>query len=207
METIDTWTTTAIKQLLDSKPTADVLGDALKQANRDGFWLEFGVASGSSLRNIVRHAEATQPRPIVAGFDSFDGLPEDWIGDLTKGSFHQETIPDVPGAEIVVGLFDQTLDRWISTRLKRSSKQVVSLLHIDCDLYQGAKYALSNLVTYLVPGSIIVFDELFAYDGFEKHEWKALYECGIEENLFNFRWNSYLRHNNGYGWSASVVIM
>jgi len=46
----------------------------------------------------------------------------------------------------------------------------------DCDIYDGARDVLFLLGNRLVSGSIIVFDELFNYPGYEKHEIKALFE-------------------------------
>jgi hypothetical protein len=51
----------------------DLLKFALARAPRDGLVLEFGVATGAFLRFL-----AGQTNRTVHGFDSFDGLPEDW---------------------------------------------------------------------------------------------------------------------------------
>lgn len=40
----------------------------------EGLWLEFGVHEGKSLNMIAEIAETT-----VYGFDSFRGLPKDWV--------------------------------------------------------------------------------------------------------------------------------
>jgi hypothetical protein len=59
----------------------------------------------------------------------------------------------------------------------------VSFVYIDCDIYDGARDVLFLLGSRLVTGSIIVFDELFNYPGYEKHEIKALYEFLAGSNI------------------------
>ena len=39
---------------------------------RDGYWFEFGVHSGSTINTLSSFCEK------IYGFDSFEGLPEDW---------------------------------------------------------------------------------------------------------------------------------
>src|SRR5689334_20809924 len=51
-----------------------LLRHAVSLARTEGLFLEFGVAGGSSISLIA--ACASQSR--VFGFDSFEGLPEDW---------------------------------------------------------------------------------------------------------------------------------
>lgn len=169
----------------------DVLGEAMTKTNQYGFWLEFGVADGGSLRRMTDYASkikhnipSENPQLNIVGFDSFEGLPEDWFIHKA-GHFKMDNIPNVPGAQIVVGLFDATVMPWI---VEQKIKPQITLVHIDCDLYQGAKHALTCVAPFLVPGSIIVFDELINYEGYEDHEWRALYEVSIVDKLFSFEW-------------------
>lgn len=138
---------------------------------RSGLWCEFGVYKGETLRLLAAHKGAAR----LVGFDSFQGLPQDWTRPDTKsfkvGTFACE-VPEVDGAELVVGLFEQTLPTF-DTR-----GAPVTLLHVDCDIYSAAATALSwAQVHLLAPGAIVVFDELVGYPGFEAHEWRALSEA------------------------------
>lgn len=128
-----------------------------------GHALEFGVASGRTLRLIAESMPVT-------GFDSFEGLPEDWRDGFPKGAFSCN-VPSVPDAEIVVGLFEQTLPVWIDNNTEILSE--LGLVHIDCDLYSSTKTIFKHLEEFIVPGVIIVFDEYHGYPGFENHEFKA----------------------------------
>ena len=146
----------------------------------DGDILEFGVFNGKSINIISNYF----PDQTVYGFDSFEGLPEDWVtnpGPIkhTKGYFAVDKLPEVnPNVKLIKGFFDITLEKWI----EEYSLEQVKFLHIDSDLYSSANYILTVLNDYIKPGTIIVFDELYpwsnedAYLYWMEGEWKALVE-------------------------------
>jgi len=76
-------------------------------------------------------------------------------------------VPD--NTVLVKGLFIDTLPGQLRT-IDRQYKchTPVSFVHIDCDIYDGARDVLFLLSNRFVKGSIIVFDELFNYPDFEK---------------------------------------
>lgn len=137
---------------------------------RSGLWCEFGVFRGDTLRLLAKEKGAAR----LVGFDSFQGLPEAWVrGDTAQfraGTFACP-VPDVPGAELVVGLFADTLPNF-DTR-----GAPLTLLHVDCDIYSAAATVLEWAAPHLRPGSVVVFDELVGYPGYEQHEWRALGEA------------------------------
>jgi glycosyltransferase involved in cell wall biosynthesis len=133
--------------------------------SRSGLWLEFGVFQGKSLRQLVAACGDAK----VYGFDSFKGLPEDWKPNVRKGSFAVNAPPIVEGAELVVGMFADTLPGFVFS-------DPVTLVHIDCDIGSAASTALRAVVPHLADGAFIVFDELWNYEGFERHEMRALYD-------------------------------
>jgi hypothetical protein len=143
------------------------LAHAIAVAPAGGYFVEFGVASGRTLRQLAAM------RPTI-GFDSFAGLPEDWRPEYPRGTFAQKDIPIVPNAAIVVGLFENTLPK---------IHVGVALAHIDCDLYASAKAALAWVKEHAIPGCVVVFDEFFGYPGAEHHEEKALRESGLVYEL------------------------
>tara|TARA_R110002073_G_scaffold191088_1_gene349759 strand:+ start:234 stop:617 length:384 start_codon:yes stop_codon:yes gene_type:complete len=51
----------------------ELLRLAIERVSNPGLFLEFGVASGASINFIAANTDTT-----VHGFDSFQGLPEDW---------------------------------------------------------------------------------------------------------------------------------
>lgn len=144
---------------------------ALELAPADGLVLEFGVASGRT----IRHISKARPNSTVYGFDAFSGLPETWRTGFEKGAFRQTIPPEVPpNCHLIVGPFEDTLPRFI-----KDNGAEIAFVHIDCDLYSGTRAILENCHPYLRAGTIICFDEYFNYPGFEKHEflaWKEFYE-------------------------------
>jgi hypothetical protein len=106
----------------------------------------------------------------VVGFDWFEGLPDHWRDGFGIGIF-RTTPPMVPGAELVTGLFEDTLPTW------RVPGDVV-LVHVDCDLYSSTRTVLDHIGPHLKPGCLVVFDEFHGYPGSEEHEERAWREWG-----------------------------
>lgn len=144
-------------------------------------WLEFGVATGTTINYISRFTNET-----VYGFDSFEGLPEKWRDGFDKGSFTRNgNLPNVnSNVELIKGWFNETLVNFMETHNKK-----VSFIHMDADLYSSTKYIFDVLKNYIDTDCIIVFDELVNYPGFDgdKGELKAFYEF-ITENEVDYEW-------------------
>ncbi|WP_454287073.1 class I SAM-dependent methyltransferase [Rhizobium arsenicireducens] len=133
--------------------------------------MEFGVFSGRSI-NLIANSIGIGTK--VYGFDSFEGLPEDWRGNFKKGTFSVPTLPEVrQNVELVKGWFDQTLPRFTSERLNGKK---TNFLHIDCDLYSSTKTIFDTLIEHIADDCVIVFDEYFNYPGWQDHEVKAFKE-------------------------------
>ncbi len=161
----------------------DTLRYATRQVTVQGMVLEFGVATGTTLRLIAEGL----PDHSIYGFDTFEGLPQNWRTGFPKGEFRQESIPEVPGVELVVGLFEDTLDGFLAQH-----PGPVALLHVDSDYYSAAMTVLNQVGPRLVPGSIIVFDEYFNYPGWQGGEHRAWEEfvestgVGLEYLAYTF---------------------
>ena len=132
-------------------------------------YLEFGVAAGASIRWWVEnspHWEST-----FVGFDSFAGLPEDWL-NRPRGSFstngESPAITD-PRCSFVKGLIQDTLPEWLTGREFRRR----TVLHIDVDLYSSTLVVLTQLLPKLKVSDIIIFDEF----GVELHEYRAFVDA------------------------------
>jgi predicted O-methyltransferase YrrM len=143
----------------------DTLRFALGLIKGPGLALEFGVATGTTLKII---AEAVAADRTVVGFDSFTGLPETWRSGFPVGEFAQNDIPTVEGAEIVVGLFEDELPKFLAR-----NDEPVAFLHVDCDLYSSSKTVLDLVGDRLAPDAVLVFDEFFNYPGWRRHEFRA----------------------------------
>lgn len=161
------------------------LEHALSLAPADGMALEFGVYKGRTL-HVIATARGNQQ---VFGFDSFQGLPEDWRSGLPAGTFATDNIPDIPGAELVVGWFADTLPDFLAHH-----PGPVSFLHVDADLYSSAVTVFTHVGPRLRPGSVIVFDEYFNYPGWQRHEHRAWQEF-VAAAALEFQYVAYTGNN------------
>jgi hypothetical protein len=144
----------------------ELLAAAANAADAEGLVLEFGVFQGRSLNFL---AKKMAPRPLH-GFDSFEGLPTDW-GPRPAGTFSLGgQLPPVEGnVTLHKGWFQETVPGFLAAH-----PGPVALLHVDCDLYESARYALDQVADRVVPGSVIVFDEFGGF--FSAHEQQAFLE-------------------------------
>ena len=152
-----------------------VLRKALAAAPGSGLTLECGVYFGRSLGLIA----AASPGE-VHGFDSFQGLPEAWKANEPAGAYSTAgRLPAVPGnVRLHAGWFEDTLPPFF-----RDHPGPIRLLHIDCDLYSSTRSVLGAAAERLVPGSILLFDDLLGYPGYERHEFLAFREFAAHHRL------------------------
>ncbi len=119
-------------------------------------YLEFGVYQGDSLRWWVEHNQ--QPGSRFVGFDSFEGLPEDWRTDRPKGYFNTEgKAPEIgdPRCTFRVGWFHDTLPGFVC-EFPFDGRLVV---HLDADLYSSTLFVLTTLAPRLKEQDVLFFDE------------------------------------------------
>jgi Methyltransferase domain len=129
-------------------------------------YLEFGVYEGRSMRWWSKHM--WQPEATLVGFDSFEGLPEDWRHDMKSGHFRTDGPPRIDDSRVSfqVGWFDDVLPRFTVP----DHDQLI--INIDCDLYSSALTVLRWAEPYICPGTLIYFDEFSDRD----HERRAFGE-------------------------------
>jgi len=129
-------------------------------------FLEFGVFEGESIEQWA--TLNAHPECRFIGFDSFEGLPEDWRSDRPKGMFSVNgNAPQIadPRVSFVKGWFAQTIPAFIS----QFGSQHQLVLHLDADLYSSTMLALVYLSPWIRPGTLLVFDEFCD----RNHEFKA----------------------------------
>ncbi len=138
---------------------------AIAQAPASGLVLEFGVYHGLSLRQLAQRVNGP-----VHGFDSFEGLPEEWKPGEPAGSYSAHgRLPQMPSqVELHPGWFKDSLPSFVAQQTEK-----VRLMHIDCDLYSSTRTVLNEVYLLLQAGSILVFDEFLGYPGYEHHEFRA----------------------------------
>jgi len=133
-------------------------------------YCEFGVYQGAS---IACWADINQhPDSKFVGFDTFTGLPEQWVnftGVKDKHVFDtQGNIPSIADERVsfVKGLFQKTLPSFVKNQELNGNL----VIHADADLYGSTLYLLTQFDPYMPAGTIIIFDEFSSM----LHEFRAL---------------------------------
>lgn len=134
-------------------------------------YLEFGVASGASFRKML--SLNTNQNSKYYGFDTFEGLPENWGGIYKQGDM-SSNIPQIDDkrGSFLKGLFQDTLVGFIDENRTSIDQFEKRIIHMDADLYSATIFTLSQLYPFLKSGDIIMFDEF----NVPMHEFKAFKE-------------------------------
>lgn len=141
-------------------------------------YLEFGVHRGESIARWSELLPGTGCRFV--GFDSFEGLPEDWTVVDRKGTFSTGGAAPAlrdPRVSFVKGWFDATLPAFVMPPHERL------VLHFDADLYSSTRTALQAMEPHMSVGTYLLFDE-FAD---RNHELRAFDEFWATHPEWGFR--------------------
>lgn len=150
------------------------LNRAVSGAGTDALFAEFGVWKGVGVNLFAKLLGADVP---IWGFDSFEGLEEDWTGHAKGGQAGrfslQGALPEVaPNVTLVKGWVQDTVPGWLADHSGR-----ITFAHMDMDTYTPTRFVLEAILSRLEKGSVLLFDELYGYPGWRHHEWKAVQEC------------------------------
>jgi hypothetical protein len=140
-----------------------------------GVFRGFGLMSWAKLSTILEPENLTRR---IYGFDTFAGFPsvsdsdkggagKGEVGGLEANSYDElqalitqydrdRFLGHIPKVELVKGDIAKTAAAFIESH----PHLVVSLLFIDCDLFEPTKAALEAFVPRMPRGAIIAFDEL-----------------------------------------------
>lgn len=127
---------------------------AQRIAHQRVLYLEFGVFQGRSIAYWSK--TLTHPEAHIHGFDSFEGLPEDWNYHFPKDYFALGgKVPqfDDPRVQLFKGWFHETLPDY------RLPEHDVLFVNLDADLYVSTKVVLDHLQDHLPIGTYLYFDE------------------------------------------------
>jgi hypothetical protein len=132
----------------------ELLSLALEELKGNFVYLEFGVASGDSMRHVANKALKMNGVGLH-GFDTFTGLAESHHDAVLIGSFDQLGVtPQIEGVNWHVGFFQET---FFGNEDYLDNKLIVML---DADLYSSTRYILEKISTKLKDGDFIYFDDL-----------------------------------------------
>lgn len=152
-------------------------------------YLEFGVAEAHSFIWWATHN--TNPDSQFFGFDTFEGLPENWGAFYKKGDM-SSGIPDLSDsrAKFIKGIFQDTLPVFLN-ETGDSLKIKQKIIHMDADLFSSTIFVLSQLYRYLNKGDIILFDEFnvanhefFAFKIFTEAFYVKLRPVAAQNNFY-----------------------
>jgi hypothetical protein len=161
----------------------------------DELLLDLGVWIGWSTRLISDASDRA-----VYGFDTFEGLVEDWQIDdqavIKSGTFSLseplaqrfirdtgvslcDGLPDALGREVqfIRGSTYETLAPFLADR----PAAPIRLFHMDLDTYESCLHALETCKNHFIEGSILVFDEYLVTNG----EMRAFYEF---QSKYQLKW-------------------
>ena len=143
-----------------------------EQSNKTRPFYEFGVWMGSSFEYLAKYYAKGY------GFDTFEGLPEDW-GQIKKGSYSAYgRIPKVKNGDFVVGKFNASLPAFFSIK-----RPVASIVNYDADLYSSTLTALNYAHSVTDEETILIFDEFLVNQNWQDDESAALNEFCLQNNL------------------------
>ena len=160
--------------------------------NIEGEYTEFGCFTGSCLVHSHRCFEKyfKNNMPIIYGFDSFEGFPEEIHKEFKSEKFvnNYENVKLLEkkynGINIVKGFFSDSLNK---TEIKDKIKNI-SLAFIDCDLAVSSHDVFKFIKPRLNDGAFIMIDDYFNLDTNKnsiQQEFVKHFE--INKNVFKFK--------------------
>lgn len=191
----------------------DTIMAHLRNCQMQGDYYEFGVFQGRSLVYAWYFAKNYGLNDMhFYGFDSFAGLPDskiDKTSDFTRfdeGNYScgmDSVINNLKARDVnlnditlIPGYYKDSLNKLTKQKL-RDSKAAVIL--IDSDIYESAMQALEFCTDYIQDGTIIMFDEFYAYKGHpQKGERKALTEWCASKRIEVTQFYSYPRQGQSF---------
>ena len=154
----------------------------IDKSKKDRPFYEFGVWRGESFKYLISTFKKGY------GFDTFEGLPEDWH-KTQKGSYSADgIIPKIDGGKFIEGEFEDTLPNFFA-----KPRPMASIINFDADLYSSTICALNYSKSVIDKYTILIFDEFIINSCWEQDEYKALNEfCSINNLTYEVLAISYM---------------
>ena len=109
---------------------------------------EYGVWRGEAFQYLIKTFKKGY------GFDTFEGIPEDWHHEKAGTYSSDGNIPQIEGGEFIVGKFEDTLPGFFS-----EPRPMASIINFDADLYSSTICALNFAKPVIDKHTILIFDE------------------------------------------------
>jgi hypothetical protein len=180
-----------------------------------GSVVECGVFRGFGLMTWAKLSAILEPENLtrrIYGFDSFDGFPslsmhdhnahtQTHVGDLRASAFdelsalikqfdHDRFLGHIAKVQLIGGDICQTAPQFAAEH----PHLLVSLLFIDCDVYEPTRAALRTFLPRMPKGAVLAFDEL------DNPQWPGETLAVVEEvglsklELRRLEWDPYISY-------------
>ena len=147
--------------------------------NQNDLFLEFGVFEGESINTFSKILKTKNLE--IFGFDSFEGLEEDWnmneYNPIGTFSLNKKKPKVKDNVKLIQGKVQDTLEEFLKTN--KGKKIIFS--HLDMDTFTPTKFTLEKIKPFLTKGSILLFDQFYGYPNWQQHEYKAFKEVFKDE--------------------------
>ena len=151
---------------------------AINRVSVAGIYAEFGVSWGKSLTRLAKFAPKNAQ---FYGFDSFEGLQEDFTGtNFGIGAFSTGgVIPKMPSnVKLVPGWFRDSVPKFLD-----EIDHNFCFVHLDADTYVSTFEVLTLIRKRIPSGCIVVFDEYIGVTNWQNHEHKAWTEFARKHRI------------------------
>lgn len=168
----------------------------------EGDYLEFGVYKGSSMSHAIRcfkktqHLNPNQAKTRFFGFDSFNGFGK--LDDSDQHPFYVDQNFKTEyinvknrikkaignwgaGFQLIKGFFDQTLVN------SNYDIKKIRIAFIDSDTYGSSKLAFKFIQDKISPGTHIILDDFYSYNGDPTKGVAGAFYKFIDQNNLKFR--------------------
>jgi tetratricopeptide (TPR) repeat protein len=143
----------------------------IKKSQQSRPFYEFGVWRGEAFKYLIKTFKKGY------GFDTFEGLPEDWHLEKAGNYSSNGNIPEIEGGKFVIGKFEDSLPVFFS-----EPRPMASVINFDADLYSSTICALNYSKPVIDQHTILIFDEFIMNENWEQDEFKALVEFCENKN-------------------------
>ena len=140
-------------------------------SKKDRPFYEFGVWRGEAFRYLIKTFKKGY------GFDTFEGIPEDWHNEKAGTYSSDGNVPKIKGGKFIVGKFEDTLPGFFA-----EERPMASIINFDADLYSSTICALNFAKPVIDKDTILIFDEFITNEFWEEDEYKALEEFCVHNS-------------------------
>ncbi len=150
--------------------------------NQNYLIIQLGVHDGKNSKHYSYLVKKFKCTCKIIGFDSWDGLSEDWTG-MTKGRDKGSQLIEKPKPPDFCIYKKGNTSTELKKFLTKQSKKSINMVHFNLDTYTPTKSCLDLLKPFLNKGTILIFDDFYGYPGWSMHENKAFEKFIIKSQI------------------------